>query len=86
MNGSIIAIGHFEDVQHFKDTAPSVVTLGRISSDPLTDRFRIFLAVSRSSVALRIMEWNGREKILLSCASQAAKLNEKSQMPCHKKM
>ena len=79
-NRTIIVIDHFEDVLDFQDTATTVVQLGRISFDALTDHFRIVLAVSRSSVALQAVDWNGREKIRLACAPQSARWNNVSHM------
>ena len=45
-NRTIIFIDHFEDLLRFEDTPTTVVKLARISFDPLTDHFRIVLAVS----------------------------------------
>jgi hypothetical protein len=79
-NRTIIVIDHFEDLLDFQDTSTIVVNLGRISFDKLTDHFRIVLAVSRSSVALQTVDWNGREKIRLACAPQSARWTNVSHM------
>ncbi len=79
-NRTIIVIDHFEDILDFQDTATTVVQLGRISFDARTDHFRIVLAVSRSSVVLQAVDWNGREKIRLACAPESARWTNDSHM------
>ena len=74
-NRTVIVIDHFERLLHFPDTSSEVVNLGRISYESRTDHFRIVLAVSRSKLVLQILDWNGKQKLRLACAPEAARWN-----------